>query len=123
MAAKRGSDVARGAAHLGELPFDSLRFLVPVIETALGVVSAQLLVVMLVESLCPARAERAPPSVVVRGADFALSRSLRGMKLTLQAAVATKSAVDAELEALQAFGTRQYAARALQVPLQMRHCC
>ena len=51
----------------------------------------------------------------MRGADFALSRSLRGMKLTLQAAAATKSAVDAELEALQAFGTRQYAARALQV--------
>ena len=34
---------------------------------------------------------------------------------SLQAAAATKSAVDAELEALQAFGTRQYAARALQV--------
>jgi len=63
-------------------------------------------------------AERAAPSVVVRGADFALSQSLRGMKLTLQAAAATKSAVDAELEALQAFGTRQYAARALQVTPQ-----
>ncbi len=62
--------------------------------------------------------ERAAPSVVVRGADFALSRSLRGMKLTLQAAAATKSAVDAEMEALQAFGTRQYAARALQVTTQ-----
>jgi hypothetical protein len=63
--------------------------------------------------------------VVVRGADYALSRSLRGMKLTLQAAVATKSAVDAELEALQAFGTRQYATRALQVTARsdMRKSC
>ena len=53
--------------------------------------------------------------MVVRGADYALSRWLRGVKLTVQAAAATKSAVDAELEALQAFGTRQYATRALQV--------
>ena len=66
----------------------------------------------------PVCAERAPPSVVVRGADFALSRSLRGMRLTLQAAVATKSAVDAELEAIQAFGTRQYATRAVQVTVR-----
>ena len=68
-------------------------------------------------------------SVVVRGADFALTRYLRSLGLAASAALATKSALDAELEALKAFGAPKYSARVVQVllplptlPRAKRHC-
>lgn len=59
-------------------------------------------------------------SVVVRGMDAAISRSLRSVAVAVGAAVAAKCRMDAEVEALKAFGTRQYGARVVQVHPKVR---
>lgn len=61
-------------------------------------------------------AEQPAPSVVVRGADAALSRSLRSVSVAISTALAAKCRLAAEVEALKAFGTVQYGARVVQVP-------
>ena len=47
--------------------------------------------------------------------DAALSRSLRWVTVAVSSALAAKCRVEAEVEALKAFGTLQYGARVVQV--------
>jgi len=59
--------------------------------------------------------EQPAASVVVRGADAALSPLLRSVSLALNALSVTKSCLVEERETLRAFGPRDYAMRVLQV--------
>lgn len=59
-------------------------------------------------------AEQPAASVVVRGADAALSPLLRSVSLALNALSVTKSCLVEEREILRAFGPRDYAMRVLQ---------